>query len=150
MVGIQTYKKICNPILVPLFLEREGETSTPIRKLLSIPLFRRTVEFSKQRRRAWSIEFHATTIPFLPLPVAFISPNDLHTGRKKKKKRSASLKRKGGGEREGNIGNIGVFPGIKIRKRCTVWTGAGFNETISRVLPTSMQYCAITDVLKSW
>lgn len=65
---------------------------------------------------------------------------------RKKKKRDRQLwKRERGAsggergrEREKKIGNIGIFPGIKIRILHCLNRG-GFNETISRVFPTSMQ-----------
>lgn len=131
-------------ICIPPYSSREKEKLVHrFKNFFNLLFFRRKIEFSKQRR-AWSIEFHATTVPFLSSsPVTFISPNDLHTGRNKKRDRQLwNGKREGvegaSGERERKIGNIGVFPGIKIRKlQCL--NRAGFNETISRVFPTSMQ-----------
>lgn len=68
--------------------------------------------------------------------------------RKKKKKEIGNFERgkeerckrgrAGQREREKKIGNIGIFPGIKIRILHCLNRG-GFNETISRVFPTSMQ-----------
>lgn len=56
---------------------------------------------------------------------------------KEGKRRGASGGERGR-EREKKIGNIGIFPGIKIRILHCLNRG-GFNETISRVFPTSMQ-----------
>lgn len=131
-------------ICIPPYSSREKEKLVHrFKNFFNLLFFRRKIEFSRDARDPSSFTqppFHS----FLPLRL-LLSRRTIFIQEEIKKEignfeteRGKGWRVQAGRERERKIGNIGVFPGIKIRKlQCL--NRAGFNETISRVFPTSMQ-----------